>query len=75
MAKVKCPVCNGEGIEPVRCGRLFDCPCCQGEGEIEESLLAQKGIPAISHDQMKEGDSKKLPAPDWMPKIAPRKAK
>jgi len=39
MAKVKCPFCDGEGIEPVLCHTKFPCPHCLGEGEIDESKL------------------------------------
>jgi len=41
MAKVKCPFCDGEGIEPVLCHTRFPCPHCLGEGEIDESKLEQ----------------------------------
>ena len=41
MAKVKCPFCNGEEIEPVMCHTKFPCPHCMGEGEIEESKLEE----------------------------------
>ena len=39
MAKVKCPFCNGEEIEPVMCHTRFPCPYCLAEGEIDESKL------------------------------------
>jgi len=41
MANVKCPFCNGEGIEPVRCHTKFPCPHCLGDGEIDESKLEE----------------------------------
>ena len=44
MAKVKCPFCDGEGIEPVLCHTRFPCPHCMGEGEIEESKLEQSKV-------------------------------
>jgi len=37
MAKVKCPFCGGEGIEPGLCHVSFPCPHCKGFGEIEVS--------------------------------------
>ncbi len=69
MALVKCPVCNGGEIEPVRCGRMFFCPCCDGEGEIEESLLKQKGINTESYNQSEEVKPEKLQAPGWITQV------
>ena len=74
MAKVKCPACNGNELEPVRCGRVFFCPVCDGDGVVEESVLKEKGVTAASYDQTeaKDVEKKRLEkpkTPGWISQV------
>jgi DnaJ-class molecular chaperone len=54
MAKIKCPYCNGEGIEPVMCHWNHPCHHCNGDGEIEESKVDRSKVPTKSYESYSE---------------------